>query len=82
MNDKQTEEFYKMQNDITNIKDDVAEIKETLKSFIGASEKKMEQIKCDAEERFAGKWVEKILWSGGAVIGVAILGALLNQILK
>ena len=38
MNEKQLEQFITMQNDITNIKDDVAEIKETLKCFIEKSE--------------------------------------------
>ena len=71
MNEKQLEQFITMQNDITNIKDDVAEIKETLKCFIEKS-----------EEKFAGKWVERVLWSGGSVIGVAVLAALLQQILK
>lgn len=60
-----------MQEDIKHIKDDILEIKDVMKNFIEQADKK-----------YAGKWVEKILWSVGGVAGTIIVGAILKQIIK
>lgn len=43
---------------------------------------KFENKFVEQEKKFAGKWVEIVLWSGGGVVGVALLGAILALILK
>ena len=71
MNENQLEDFIKMQKDVENIKIDIGEIKVCLKEFTEM-----------AEKRYAGKWVEKIMFFIGGVIGTGIVVAMLDVIIK
>jgi hypothetical protein len=35
-----------------------------------------------SESKFASKWVEKVLWGAGAIIGTSLLAALLKLLLE
>jgi hypothetical protein len=93
MTDEQTKDFIIMKEDIKHIKDDILDIKDALNTFIEKSEKnftdrfsevnkKIQDNKDEADKTFAGKWVEKIMWSVGGIIGTTIVVAILSLILK
>lgn len=63
--------FELMNKDIQEIKDDMKELKATLKEFCETSDTK-----------YASKNVERILFWAGALIGAGIIGAVLKTILK
>jgi hypothetical protein len=60
-----------MCKDVSDIKDDIAEMKKTMNDFISS-----------ADSKFASKRVESVLWAAGGVIGTAIVLALLRLIFK
>jgi hypothetical protein len=78
--------------EISNIKINMAELKTDLKNIKEQNSKEHQDImNCLGEindkfdelpDKFAGKWVEKVLWSIGAVLGTAILYAFIRVILK
>lgn len=70
MTDEQTKNFTIMQEDIKHIKEDLGEIKEAVKTFMENSEKK-----------FAGKWVEKVLWGLGGIVGTVVVVAILKLVI-
>lgn len=60
-----------MQKDIEKIKDDVVELKDSLKTFIEKS-----------EDHFASKWVETAIKGVIALFMTGVLAALLATIIK
>lgn len=59
---KHRTEYALMCKDIQDIKDDISEMKTQMKEFIAS-----------ADNRFASKKVENVLWAAGGVIGTALL---------
>jgi chromosome segregation ATPase len=67
-----------MCKDISEIKESITEIKQNQEKYMASMAQFMEKL----DGRFAGKWVEKIMWGGGAVIGTAILVAIFEVIFR
>ena len=82
-----------MQQDITHLKNDVQEIKTDIKGltkkleegFLDMTNKNSAEIlnlAREIEKKYASKWVEKVLWGIGGIVGTAILVAILELIIK
>jgi tetrahydromethanopterin S-methyltransferase subunit B len=71
-----------MKNDIANIKETVSKVDKKIDKFIEASDCKIEKIKEDADDRYASKEIEKAFWKifvGVAVTGLLALFSLLKE---
>lgn len=82
-----------MQEDITHLKEDMAFVKDgidDLKQTVSdgfadlSTRNSAELIRLaqEIDKKYASKWVERVFWGGGAVIGTAILVAIVELIIK
>lgn len=73
-----------IKTEITYIKSGINDIKSDLKCFMADSIQANEEMEKRLNEKLqdkANKWVERVVWSAGAVVGTTVLLALLSQIL-
>ena len=93
MKTEEQKQFVIMQQDITHLKNDVQEIKTDIKGltkkleegFLDMTNKNSAEIlnlAREIEKKYASKWVEKVLWGIGGIVGTAILVAILELIIK
>ena len=82
-----------MQEDITHLKEDMVVVKDgidDLKQTVSegfaelSTRNSAELIRLaqDIDKKYANKWVEKVFWGGGAVIGTAVLVAIIELVIK
>jgi len=73
-----------IQTEVTYIKKGVDDIRADLKCFMIDSKAANDEMERRLNEKIDGKankWVERALWSTGAVVGTTVLLSLLSQIL-
>ena len=73
-----------IKTEITYIKSGINDIKGDLKCFMADSLRANEEMEKRLNKKLqdkANKWVERVVWSAGAVVGTTVLLALLSQIL-
>jgi hypothetical protein len=63
---------------IISMKDDILEVKESQKK----TNQKLDEILEKLDKKYASKWVEKVIIWAGAIIGTAVIGALMSLVLK
>jgi len=87
--EKQNIIITKMNKDIEYMKKDIGEIKkaikgfdETLKAGLAQNQKEFLEAIKELDKRKASKWVERVMISAGAIIGIALLGAFLSLVIK
>ena len=78
INDKFTLMFQQNKEEHLDIKNALV----NLKTSITKLDTKLDDNLDKMERKFAGKWVEKVLWSTGGIIGTVILIAILSQVVK
>ena len=85
-----------MENDITNLKVSMGkitenlkwirksqeEMKQTMEDFIGSSDKRFTDFSKEADKKYAPRWVVKMIAIIATIAGTAILGGILNLIIK
>lgn len=93
MKSDEQKQFIQMQEDIKHLKDDMTEVKSGIKDlsakmeegFYNLNNRNSEEIvklTREFEKKYAGKWVEKILWGAGGIIGTTILLAIIELVIK
>lgn len=82
-----------MQEDITHLKGDMAIVKqgvEDLKQTVSdgfadlsmRNSAELVKLAQEIDKKYASKWVERVLWGGGAIIGAVILVAIVELVIK
>jgi hypothetical protein len=69
--------MHDLRNDLQNVSDRLHETNDALDKLT----KKMDVFMEKAEERFAGKWTEKLLIFVGSAVGIALIGAFMALLL-
>lgn len=93
MKTEEQKQFIIMQENIKALQSDVQEIKTDLKGvsqkleqgFLDMTNKNSAEIlnlAREIEKKYANKWVEKVLWGIGGIIGTGVLVAIMELIIK
>ena len=80
------ENIKSLQSDVQEIKTDLKEVSQKLEQgFLDMSNKNSAEIlnlAREIEKKYASKWVEKVLWGIGGIIGTGVLVAIMELIIK
>jgi len=82
MSDQEKEKFVIMQEDIKRLKDDISDIKSMLKQHIEKEDNRFNGMCESIDKKYAGKMAEKLVYGMCGAILLAVVVALLSQIIK
>jgi hypothetical protein len=74
-------EFEGLKRDVKHIGEDVAEMKDDMKSNFDTLHGLMKDVLDEAEKKYAAKWTERIIIWLGTGIGIALVGSLMKLLL-